>query len=111
MIFFRNKDKIIEELKGEINRLRFEIEDLERIQESLLNKIEYLESNSLIQSLQNKIDEQAEYINMYVTTTLATKQGARRHRLKEEIIRQEEDARLRKEIREELKLDGGNNDE
>lgn len=102
MALFEDKNKIIEELRGQVNIQKFKIEDLEREKENLLARIEHLQSDSLISSLEKKIKKQEEYINTYVTAVLEDPKGAKRHKIKEQILEQAEVAQMTADVKQEL---------
>lgn len=101
MGFFDNKDKTIEELTGENNRLKFEIEDLKRTIEGLKLKIQ--EQQPFIDSLKEELDEKSQIIEDYNLGLIGKKNE--KARMKHDIITKELKDTRYKEVMAEVRAE------
>lgn len=100
MFFFKNKDKIIEELNAEINILKFRIEDLKRENLSFQQKLK--EQAPIIQALEKRVNEQGDFIEDYILDTISDSKAMMKYKIKKDAIIRSQKAQLKAEVKKEL---------
>lgn len=101
MGFFEDKNKIIEELRGENNRLKFQIEDLNRTINSLKQDLQ--KQQPLIDKLMEQLDVAEQKIEDYHIDLV--KPGNDRAKVKHQIIKKELEDRRHKELLAEVRAE------
>lgn len=100
MRFFKNKDKIIQELNAEINILKFRIQDLKRENLSFQEKLK--EQAPLIKTLEKRLNEQGDFIDNYILDTVDDAKAMMKYKIKHDAIIRNQKAKLIEEVKKEM---------
>lgn len=100
MRFFKNKDKIIQELNAEINILKFRIQDLKRENLSFQEKLK--EQSPLIKTLEKRLNEQGDFIDNYILNTVDDAKAMMKYKIKHDAVVRSQKAELMAEVKKEM---------